>query len=407
MTSAKPTKNMFFKMHNTKSILGYGFHYSNAAGLLGAVATLTQPWILPLAGGMAIASKIRDEKKTKAYTEKYFQTHRKNHPFSPNLQKMVNSLYKRSGLDHHKAEIFDYDHITSSTPNAGFIRKMGKPMILISNALLEAFEDDEEYAVLAHEFAHAASMHHRSVMPYDIINDVAKTSASLAVIGEAVSTGALGLAITAASALAVGMGVRKHLSTDKKVVQTGFGVLSSLNPVFLGTFVASKALRLTSALLEKSFSRTREYQADRGAVLLGASPLALIKALRKMKNIQNDIIENKHYPNTTPEKSIFIKSLEKCFATHPATEKRIARLTDIAREHKYTETDIQHATTAPLSSLNVDKNVPSRTIIDITQNFIGKRNTLQNEYNNANDGLRQKAVQLASLIPHIPEIKMG
>ena len=397
---------MFLKMQNRKSILGYGFHYSGAAAILTGVSAITAPWILPLASGISISEKIIKEKKVRDITEKQFKQHPNSHRFSPNLKKMVNTLYKNSKLDHQKTEIFDYD---IDIPNAGFLLKMGKTMIVVSSALLEALDDDEEFAVLAHEFAHATARHHRSVIPYDLMNNIAKTSASLAVISEAVSTGGMEIAISTASSLAVGVGVKKHFPQHKKTAVaafgiTAFGALSYFNPVFLATFAASQGVKITSVLLGKSFSRTREYQADKGAVTLGASPLALITSLRKMEQIQ----EGANPLHTSLRKNIVFRALENYFGSHPQTEKRIQRLVKIARaQNKYSEAEINNATTGELTPFNVDRKISRGTLVQTKNRFIGNPNPIKDAYNEASTNFKENITKLVSFIPQVNTLKIN
>jgi len=74
-----------------------------------------------------------------------------------------------------------------------------------------------------------------------------------------------------------------------------------------------------SGLIQLALSRTREYEADRGAVALTGDPEALISALLKMEQQTSHLLEQLLLPGQRiPEPSLL--------RTHPRTEDRIRRL---------------------------------------------------------------------------------
>jgi heat shock protein HtpX len=361
---------------------------------------------------MTTSEIIQNELKVNKFAEEYFQKHQENHPDSPNLYKMVDELYKTSGLNRHKTEIFDYGESDFTSLNAGFVRKLGKPMILISSKLLELFPDHEEKAILAHEFAHAAARHHRTTLPLDILNNVAKTSASLAIIGEAMSSGGLSIAISATAALAVGVGIKMKLPKQKKlalasVAVTGLGVLSAFNPAILTALAVRQAVSISASFIDKSFSRTKEYQADKGAVTLGANPLSLMTALRKMQAYKEQKLKSYPEPIQKLLNNPFVKTLNKLFATHPPTEKRIKRLTNIAIENGYSQEAIHQAAKGELESLNKrDHNIRDNTILDLSYRFLGRKNPIQDEYNNACKALKTQYKKIETCIPPLSTLRI-
>src|SRR5690606_16346800 len=84
------------------------------------------------------------------------------------------------------------------TPNAAAMN-LGKPVIMISQPLLQLLNNKEEKAVLAHEFAHAAARHQHLRLPLSLVSTATKTAASLTVLGTAIAIGLwpLALSITA------------------------------------------------------------------------------------------------------------------------------------------------------------------------------------------------------------------
>ncbi len=77
-----------------------------------------------------------------------------------------------------------------------------------------------------------------------------------------------------------------------------------------------------SALTQLALSRSREYEADLGAVQLTADPQGLASALEKMERYQGRLLEQILLPGQRlPEPSLL--------RTHPATEERVRRLLDL------------------------------------------------------------------------------
>jgi heat shock protein HtpX len=108
-------------------------------------------------------------------------------------------------------------------------------------------------------------------------------------------------------------------------------------PIWLIVMVVSLVTYFLSYLLIRAISRYREYTADRGAALITGAPEYLMSALQKITGAmsripQRDLREveamNAFFIIPTNLKSSF----GELFLTHPPTEKRLARLAEIARE---------------------------------------------------------------------------
>jgi heat shock protein HtpX len=94
---------------------------------------------------------------------------------------------------------------------------------------------------------------------------------------------------------------------------------------------------LAAMIVQMAVSRTREYGADRGGAEISGRPLALAAALAKISGAAHHI-EN-HSAEANPATAhLFIvnplsgRRMDHLFATHPATENRIAALEAMARE---------------------------------------------------------------------------
>jgi heat shock protein HtpX len=108
-------------------------------------------------------------------------------------------------------------------------------------------------------------------------------------------------------------------------------------PVWLIMFAVSMLTYVISYVLILMISRYREYAADRGAAIITGAPENLMSALQRIASNmtqipQRDLREvqgmNAFFIVPTNVKSTFAE----LFMTHPPLEKRLARLSQIARE---------------------------------------------------------------------------
>lgn len=415
---------MFFKLQNWRSITGGILHYGGMAAVGAAAIGTGQVWTLALGTGIIGGLFAWSLKRNKQIMEEGLVKHPEKHQFSPNLQSIVDKLFKKSGLNVEKTNVYDFKVQPSAqskygvlgeligdmlgkvamTPNAAAFN-LGKPVIMISDPLLELLDDVEEEAVLAHEFAHAAAYHQHVGIPHSIVAGVAKTSNSLALIGQFFSSGLYGIvggfyASYAAKNLIEAIHPNGHLvhakdqedlppylhdepdmkklhdiKSVKKITAltqavATTGVVSYFNPLYLPFFATVKGLNLAADYLTKSFSRNKEYQADRGATVLGASPLAMITALRKMSVVQKKSVQEAWGNQKVPEPNFLQKSWKEAFATHPSVPKRINRLTQIARAAGYDEVAINRAVEGPIHVPDTVR-IPSGHIVAMAKAFVG------------------------------------
>jgi len=92
-----------------------------------------------------------------------------------------------------------------------------------------------------------------------------------------------------------------------------------------------------SYVLIRTISRYREYAADRGSALITGAPEYLMSALQKISS-QMTLIPNRDLREVEGMSAFFIVSpriksaLGELFMDHPPIEKRLAALSEIARE---------------------------------------------------------------------------
>jgi heat shock protein HtpX len=94
---------------------------------------------------------------------------------------------------------------------------------------------------------------------------------------------------------------------------------------------------LAASLIQMAISRSREFEADRGGAEISGDPLALASALRKIEYYAQGLPFAAAEAHPATAQMMIINPLagsggvSDLFRTHPRTEERIARLSEIAR----------------------------------------------------------------------------
>ena len=213
---------------------------------------------------------------------------------APDLYRMVQELAARAGIPMPKLYI-----IENPQPNAFATgRNPENAAVAVTTGLMKILNRDEVAGVVAHELAHVRNRD-------TLIMTIAATVA-----------GAIGM--LANFALFFG-GSRNN----------PLGVVGVILIMILAPFAAM--------LVQMAISRNREYEADRVGGMIAGQPLALASALSKLQQgaarADNDVAEQ----NPATAHMFIVNPLHKggvdnLFSTHPNTEKRIARLQELARE---------------------------------------------------------------------------
>lgn len=213
---------------------------------------------------------------------------------APELYQMVGELAARAGLPMPRVYLMD-----NPQPNAFATgRNPQHAAVAATTGLLQMLSRDEIAGVLAHELAH---IKHHDTLTMTITATIAGAISMLAQFG-----------------LFFGGGNRNN---------NGLGLIGTLAMVILAPIAAM--------LVQMAISRTREYSADATGAEISGRPLALASALARIENaahqIENPVAEQ--HPATA---HLFIINplsgarMDNLFATHPATQNRIAALQDIA-----------------------------------------------------------------------------
>jgi heat shock protein HtpX len=222
---------------------------------------------------------------------------------APQLHDMIERLCAMADLQKPRVAI-----IESDVPNAFATgRNQKHAAVAVTTGLWSRLEPKEVEGVLAHELSHIAN---RDVLVMTVASFFAMVAALLTRFG--LYSGMFG----------------------------GFGGNRDNNnnvPVWLIVLLVSVVTYFLSQILILAISRYREYAADRGSALITGTPEYLMSALQKIASgitqiPQRDLREvegmNAFFIVPTNWKS----SMGQLFMTHPPLEKRLAALSEIARE---------------------------------------------------------------------------
>jgi heat shock protein HtpX len=225
---------------------------------------------------------------------------------APDLHAMVERLCAMSNLPKPRVAVVDTD-----VPNAFATGRNPKhAVVAVTTGLWRRLEPQEVESVLAHELSHVAN---RDVLVMTIASFFAMLAALLTRFG--LYAGMFG-----------GFGGGGNRNGNNNQV-----------PVWLIVFLVSVVVYAISFILIRTISRYREYAADRGSAIITGAPENLMSALQKISsNItqipQRDLREvqgmNAFFIIPTNWKT----QMSEWMMDHPPLEKRLAALSEIARE---------------------------------------------------------------------------
>jgi heat shock protein HtpX len=225
---------------------------------------------------------------------------------APRVYAALRRLTTSSGAPMPKVALVD-----SPIPNAFATgRSPNKATVAVHTGLLSMVDDEELEAVLAHELTH--------VRNWDML-----TATIAATVAGAISYLAQwGWFFGGAYGYGGGYGGRDRQQGN-----------------VIGLLLMMILAPLAAMLVQLAVSRTREYSADEGGAKLSGKPLALASALgkieawaknKRVRSNTNPVMSSLYIVN--PFRGSFVMEL---FSTHPATEKRIARLERLAGSMGY------------------------------------------------------------------------
>jgi heat shock protein HtpX len=227
---------------------------------------------------------------------------------APELHATVERLCAMAGLPKPRIAVVDTD-----VPNAFATGRNPKhAAVAVTTGLWRRLEPQEVESVLAHELSHIAN---RDVLVMTVASFFAMLAALLTRFG--LYAGMFG-------GFGGGGGGRSNNNNNQV-------------PVWLIVLLVSIVVYAISFILIRTISRYREYAADRGSALITGTPENLMSALQKISsNIaqipQRDLREvqgmNAFFIIPTNWKT----NMSEWMMDHPPLEKRLAALSEIARE---------------------------------------------------------------------------
>jgi heat shock protein HtpX len=222
---------------------------------------------------------------------------------APALHDMVERLCAMADLPKPRVAIMD-----TPVPNAFATGRSPKhAAVCVTTGLWDRLEPKEIEGVLAHELSHIAN---RDVLIMTVASFFAMLAALLTRFG-----------------LYAGMFGGGGNNRDN----------NNGPPIWLIVMVVSILVYALSYVLIRTISRYREYAADRGSALITGAPEYLMSALQKISS-QMTLIPNRDLRAVEGLSAFFIVSpkiksaVGELFMDHPPIEKRLAALSEIARE---------------------------------------------------------------------------
>jgi heat shock protein HtpX len=255
------------------------------------------PMIL-IVGGLAVFQYYTSDKLALAAAGAKVVTREE----APALHDMVERLCAMADLPKPKVAIMD-----TPVPNAFATGRSPKhAAVCVTTGLWDRLEPKEVEGVLAHELSHIAN---RDVLIMTVASFFAMLAALLTRFG--FYAGMFG-----------GGGNRDNNNGP---------------PIWLIVTVVAILTYAISYVLIRTISRYREYAADRGSALITGAPEYLMSALQKISS-QMTLIPNRDLREVEGMSALFIVSPKiksafgELFMDHPPIEKRLAALSEIARE---------------------------------------------------------------------------
>lgn len=206
---------------------------------------------------------------------------------APMLIERVEELGQRVGLE-KPPKLY---YLPSDVMNAFTIGARNEAAIALSDGLLRRLEWRELSGVLAHEMMHIVNQDTRLMAFADLAG---RLTGFLSITGQIL------------------------LLINLPLMILGQATLPWL-PILLLLLAPT-----LSTLIQLALSRSREYEADLGAVELTGDPLGLASALNKLEMPRHGLLERIFHPGPRiPDPSIL--------RSHPPTDERVRRLLEIAR----------------------------------------------------------------------------
>lgn len=216
---------------------------------------------------------------------------------APELFDMVQRLSDRAGIPMPNVFV-----VPTQSPNAFATgRNPDHAAVAVTQGILQLLSQAELEGVLAHELTHVKN---RDTLTQAVAGTIA---GAITFLGRMLSFGAM---------------YGPVYRDDRR----------GTNP--LGLLFLIILAPISAALIQFAISRSREFAADQGSAEITHNPLALASALQKLEQVGQQIPMNGN-PALSPLliiNPLSAEGLQSLFRTHPPTEERIQRLTQLAQQ---------------------------------------------------------------------------
>ncbi len=208
------------------------------------------------------------------------------------LLETVGRLARKAGLPMPEVAVYDGDPNAFATGPS-----RSNSLVAVSTGLLRSMKKEEVEAVLAHEVAHIAN---GDMVTLTLIQGVVNTFVFF---------------VARVVGYAVDQATRKHGGDGETHGAGGLGYMATV-------FICEMVFGILASAIVMSFSRQREFRADRGASSLMGSPTPMIAALRRLGGARSGEL-----PQSMAASGIVGGGkLLALFTSHPPLEERIRRL---------------------------------------------------------------------------------
>lgn len=200
----------------------------------------------------------------------------------PALQEMFDRLVERAELEHAPTLYY----VPSKMLNAFATGRDEQAVVAVTHGLLQQMNNREIAGVLAHELSH---IKHKDVWVMGLADVFSRLTNTLGQIGQFMLLFSIGALV--------------------------LGAASPFSWASVGVLMLAP---MASTMLQLALSRTREYEADMGAVRITGDPAGLASALQKVEKAKKSWIQAVMPGRKIPEPAML--------RTHPPTDERIERL---------------------------------------------------------------------------------
>ncbi len=200
----------------------------------------------------------------------------------PELQDLFDRLVERAELEHPPTLYY----VPSKMLNAFATGREEQAVVAVTHGLLQHMNNREIAGVLAHELSH---IKHKDVWVMGLADVFSRLTNTMGQIGQLMLLLSLGALL-----------------------------LDIKPPIPMLCVVVLLLAPLGSTLLQLALSRTREYEADLGAVRITGDPAGLASALQKVEKAKKSWLQAVMPGRKIPEPAML--------RTHPPTQERVERL---------------------------------------------------------------------------------